>query len=164
MITVVVGFSKAKSRFAVLSKAIQLAENTPYSHAYIRFQEQMSCREIIFEASGMSVHFTTIEEFVAREYIVEEYYINIPDSEYLGLFDFMLDRLNIRYGVMELIYIGIKKLTGIKLVSGDGEKTDICSELVARVCQYVGMEVPGDLDYETPKKLNKFCALNMKRK
>lgn len=161
---VTIGFSKAKSRFAILSKLIQLVEGTPYSHAYIRFQEQVSCREIIFEASGMAVHFTTLEEFEARDILVEEYYVNIPDAEYLGLFNFMLDRLNIKYGVMELVYISIKKLTGIKVSPGDGEKTDICSELVARVCQYLGMKVPGNLDYETPKKLNKFCVLNMKRK
>lgn len=154
MNTVVIGFSKAKSKWLFLSPLIQWVEDTPYSHVYVRFTDYVTGRELVFEASLGMVHFCTFDSMKVGNDIIEEYAVRIDDLQYRKLWNFMLNRLELKYGFMELLWIGLKKLTGRQVSKGDGEQTQICSELAARVCEALGIKVPGNLDYISPKELH----------
>lgn len=160
---VIVGFSKTKSNWLILSPIIQWVEKTPYSHVYIRFTDYITNRQLVFESSLGMVHFCTFDSMKVGNDIVEEWAVSIDDLQYRKLWNFMLNRLELRYGFLELVWIGLKKLTGIKFVSGDGEQTQICSELAARVCEALGIPVPGNLDYITPRDLQKIVANVMEK-
>lgn len=160
---VVIGFSKARSKWLFLSKIIQLVEKTPYSHVYVRITDYITGRELVFEASLGIVHFCTFDSMKEGNVIVEEYSALIDDLQYRKLWNFMLSRLELRYGFLELIWIGLKKLTGIKFVGGDGERTQICSELAARVCESLGVSIPGNLDYISPRELQQIVSNVMER-
>jgi hypothetical protein len=160
---IIIGFSRAKSKKLIMSTIIQKVLNRPFSHVYVRFSDAITNRPLIFEASHGMVHFGTYERLKLFNVVVEEYFIDIDNEQYMKLWNFMLDRLEVKYSLLGFLWAGLKELLGIKVVTGDGEQSEICSELAARVCESLGLDVPGELDYVTPKDLQKFVSGTMKK-
>jgi hypothetical protein len=147
----------------LLDALIRLGSKRDYSHVYVKIVDPISGRELTFEASLGIVHFGTYEALKQSNIVVKEYKIDMDGSQLLKVWNFMLDRLEVSYGNLELILAAIKTITGIKLLAGDGEQTEICSELGARVCECLGIDIPGNLDYITPAELDDFLSTKLQR-
>ena len=159
MTKIVVGFSRARSNSAVFSKAIQWAEGTPYSHVYIR-RKSNRVGEYVYQASGTSVNFMGIENFLKRSVIVEEYEFEIDDSDLSGLLKDMIKLSGSPYSakqVWKLSKFMIKRKLGCKpkMEKVDGEETWICSELGGWLLKkHLHLDIEGELDMLTPKMLH----------
>lgn len=159
MATIIVGFSRAKDENAWFSKAIQWAEETPYSHVYIR-RRSSRIGEYVYQASGTSVNFMGIDNFLKRAKIVEEYEFDIEDVDLNGLLRDMIKMSGSPYSIKQVWkltkYILLKKI-GIdsELKRVDGEETWICSELGAWLLKkHLHLDIEGELDMLTPKMLH----------
>lgn len=158
---VVFGFARPKSE-AILSKVIRWVEKRPFSHAYIRLIDPYSKQDVILQASGLSVNLILLDYFDQEEIRVEEFQVDVDDSKQLDVWNYVLSRLGISYSVLQLFRIGLKKLFGGSY-GDNGEQAEICSELAARMCEYLGTPISGDLDYETPSDFEEFCVTHFKR-
>ncbi len=80
------GFSKHNG--SIISKTIQLAEGTEYSHFYIRKVSKYG--EYIYQASGISVNFMNIEVFKKSNTIIEEYEFELNEQDKEKLLAFFI--------------------------------------------------------------------------
>jgi hypothetical protein len=150
---VVFGFSRPKKELP-LSVLIRAVEKRPFSHVYVRFQEPSGV-EMVFQASGLEVNLITYDHFKQFEQVIEEYELDGTGCD-LAIWEFVLGHLGVKYSVMQLVYIAIRKLTGFK-TGHNGASEVVCSELAARLCDYMGVESSMDPDYVTPSDFQKFC-------
>jgi len=152
-----IGFSKNTS--SLLSKTIRAVEGSGYSHVYIRKVSKYG--EYVYQASGLQVNFMNIDIFKTNNVIVEEYEFELPDDKKEKLISFFMKYCGTSYSVKSLFKI-LAVLAcdriGIKLhLKGDGIETFICSELGAFFCEEIlGIDIPEDIDFVTPKSLNPF--------
>lgn len=161
---IIVGFSRAKSKSAIASKAIRIFEGTSYSHVYIRYWNGFCRREFIFEASGSarSSHFVGIEEFTKHNTIIEEYEIDITKDTKRATVAFCIDHAQRKYGFLQIIGMAlvrsIYKISGKKYENpfADGRKTMVCSELVYEIAKenLPGNPPEGDPEFDGPKWIN----------
>lgn len=152
---IVIGFSRRKSPFSILSKIIMLIEKRAYSHAYIRLQEPVTAEDLIFQASVSMVNFFYHEQFKQHNIIVEEYEIAINSSLYYQIWAYAIRKMGSDYGYLELLTIFAGKLFKIRSWFINGDKTNICSELAARICAMCGIRLGQEPDTVTPSDLNK---------
>lgn len=155
METISIGFSYHKNN--LLSKVIQLVDNCPYSHVYIRRNSKYG--EYVYQASGLQVNFTNIDIFLEKNVIVEEYEFDLADDKKEKLLAFFIKYAGAEYALtslFKLLAIILAAKIGKKLeFKGDGNKTFICSELGAFFCEEIlEIDIPGDDDFITPKGLN----------
>jgi hypothetical protein len=152
----VVGFSRPRSGFVPFAKAIMWFEGTDYSHVYLKFKSDSLNRTIIYQASSTMVNFMGSNVFDGHAQIVAEYEIEIPEDSRVALMQMLIDRAGMPYGIKEVIGIFFYKTLGWKIFQ-DGEKSFVCSELVARILY--GLAIPGNfshLDFVTPKDIRSF--------
>jgi hypothetical protein len=153
MKTITIGLSRAKG-FGPLSKIIQWAENTEFSHAYVSFQSDSLDRELIYQASGTRVNFTGRKIFDGHAETTNTYKIQVSDEKYKEILQFCVDQAGKPYGIKNLFYIGWFYLTGHKISRGDNEESFICSELVGEILRMAGILYSDvNLDYYTPKNV-----------
>lgn len=158
---IIFGFSRPKKE-RILSKIIRSVEKRPFSHSYVRFNDPTGL-DVIFQASGLAVNLCSIENFLQIETIVEEYEIEIDDSKIQSTWEHVVNQLGTPYSILQLFWILINKILGLEISHNNGNAV-ICSETSARFCIYLGILVPGDLDYETPSDFQKFCVKTMKKR
>lgn len=142
MMKVKIGFSRPK-KFALLSRLIRLYQgNTEFSHAFLSIPSESLNRTLVYEASYFFVHFVGRTLFEQRNFIFEEFEIEVNEQEKKELLQFCIDNCHKPYGIKTLfgILFNIKKWK-------DGNEQFICSELVAKA-----MKISND-DYITPKQL-----------
>lgn len=143
-----VGFSRP-IKFRLFSWLTMKFERVNFSHIYIRFYDKYLCRWIVLEASHGEVHFESFENWSQKNERVHEFFIKSNPAFVRSIYLFGLDRLQRPYGFLQILIIAIKQLTGLKLIT-DGEKSYICSELVA---QALRIEFDKPLDFVTPKDI-----------
>jgi hypothetical protein len=159
--TLIFGLSKRTSSWNLLSRFIEFAENRPFSHCYVRFQEPSGI-EVVFQASGLAVNLVSFADFCSIETPVQEYQIEVSPEQGITMWQYVLNKLGTPYSVMQLFRIFIYKLTGLEL--GDDGQSEVCSELVTQLCQFLGIENAAvDADYTDPAAFQAFCIKNMKR-
>lgn len=151
---------------SILSKTIQLAEGSKYSHVYIRKVSKYG--EYVYQASGLQVNFMNIDIFKEHNTIVEEYEFDLPDDKKDKLLSFFIKYAGAGYEVnslFKILAILLGKRIGLDLkFKGDGNKKFICSELGAFFCtEIIEIKIDGDLDFMTPKMLNPIISANGKR-
>lgn len=154
-----IGFSKKRN--SLISKTICLADNSPFSHVYIRRDSKYG--EYVYQASGLQVNFTYIDTFLKHNEIIEEYSFELPDDKKDELLSFCIKYSGKEYSMMTLLKLAIMILArkiGIKLkFRGDGSEKFICSELGALLIETIlGIEIKEDKDFITPKGLHVYVS------
>lgn len=158
--TIVIGFSRARSVWAVGSKIIAKTEKRPYSHVYIRNSDLETGLEMVYQASHGYVNAITYSNFKLDNIVVKEYALVTDMNMYLDTLCFIKRRLGIPYSRMQLILIGIKKLLHFEVNIRNGEHAEICSELGERVANHLGIKPTVDFDYVTPKEVDHMLSVN----
>lgn len=152
---IVVGFSRAKSKWAFGSKLIQLVEKRDYSHVFIRYTHPVSKVELVTQASHGMVHQTSFELFQEKNKVVKEYTFFIDTNKVAPLLTFIHQNIGKSYSQLQLVWIGVKKVLKIKIKTSNNDSAYICSELGARILEVLGILNTSDEDYITPSDLEK---------
>lgn len=151
----VVGFSRAKSKYKVLSTAIQAINNRDYSHCYLRYECLTTGVPLIAQASHGYVNLVSLEIFKQDNVIVKEYILTVPEHKVIELFTFICKSLGTPYSKTQLLLLMIKELLHFQIPSYNKDKYYICSEYAARICAFLGVPVPEYLDYVRPTDMDK---------
>jgi hypothetical protein len=152
---ILVHFSRSKSPLALLSKIIMAVEKRPYSHVSIEMAEPATRQPLIFQASHGLLNFFYKPTFLQHNTVADTWLIEVMPLEYLSIWSYAVSKMGSDYGWLELISILTQKLFHIKSWFADGDKTNICSELAARVLAKAGVPMPESLDSMTPSDLDK---------
>lgn len=150
-----IGFSANNG--SILSKAIQFAEGSKYSHVYIRRQSKYG--EYIYQASGLQVNFMNADIFLKDNSVIEEYEFELPSDKKEKLISFFMKYAGTKYGakfLFKILAVILGQRIGYEVkLKGDGDETFVCSELAAFFCKEI-LEIPidYDIDFITPKSLN----------
>lgn len=136
MIVIVhVGFSRARSDFAILSKIITSVEKRPFSHAYIRFVDPATNQELVYQAAHGMVNLMHLDNFEKESVRIKEYKLICAPERFLEFYTKAQKRLGIKYSISQLMWLGLKKILNIKKWPSwiydkikNGESEVICSE------------------------------------
>jgi hypothetical protein len=171
MSKIIIGFSKPKSWFVPFSWAIRICYGTPYSHVYLKWHSESLDVDMIYEASGSMIHFTSPTRFSEMETVIKEYSIDISEETRKKMVKNCILRCGIPYAIKEAVGMGIvrlAKLFGIKLTKnpfGQGQLKSKCSELVYDVLLEILSEedraqmvqsIDKDQDLISPLDIDKF--------
>jgi uncharacterized protein YycO len=158
METIVVGFSKAKKKTAIVSWLIRLFQNTPFSHTYIRFYSQKYDRWLVYQASKTAVNFMEYSHFLENNEIVEEITIITTDAQKTALVTYAIDTVGRPYSIKALLGFALETIgLPYKWLLQNGDKSYVCSELVLRALNEAYIEEAfEDPDLVTPKELYEF--------
>lgn len=168
MKSIIIGFSKPKNHsFPIFSWIIRFVDWAPYSHVYIRWNSKSIDRDLIYQASGISVHFLSGKKFDQKAESLFKYQIEINESLKYKTIQKCVDNLGSPYGIKQALGIGIVKLfrlfgKDIKNPFADGNATWVCSELVLDVLKDLGMKININADNVTPKDIQKFLESQVK--
>lgn len=156
MDSLIVGFSKPRSKIAILSKLIRLVQGTEFSHVYVAWDSEWLDTRIIYEASGSMVHFIDQDRFNQKVIVVHEVSIPISKECKKKVVRFAMHKASSPYSVKQLGKIFLYKvLTSLKLPCSWLKKDDrvsyVCSELVSQILiECLGEKMDQDLDVITP--------------
>lgn len=157
---ITIGFSTAKSPWAIGSKIIESVEKRDYSHVYIRAFDLQTGLDMVYQASHGCVNSCTYDNFNLDHIPVKEYSLTCSATQYIDMITFLKKNLGIPYSRSQIVLIGIKKLLRIELNIRNNSNAEICSELGARVCRIYGIDVGNDLDFTTPSDLDSILIKN----
>lgn len=119
-----IGFSRPR-KFKPLAATIMWWMGTNYSHVFFCMEPEGLDRSIVIHANHKGVNIDSLSNFCEKNKLV--HIIKVRDEEQANnAMRFAIDHLGKPYGFLSMIAIFL----GIKF--GDGKKTMICSELVAR--------------------------------
>jgi len=149
-------FSRARSPLAFLSKIIMWVEKRPYSHVSVHFQEPATRMPLVFQASKGLVNFFYKDTFDRHNVVTHCYVMPVSPAEYMQIWQYSVKKMGSDYGWLELVSIATEKLFHVKGWFRNGNKSNICSELAARVCRKAGLAMPENLDNLTPSGLHNF--------
>lgn len=150
---IIIGFSKAKSSLKFGSLVIQEIEKRHFSHAYVRYTDEMTGVEIVAQASHGFVHEVNYEIFKEHNDIAEEYQLYCNSVEYNRIIKFIKTNLGEKYSNLQLFMIAVKKIFKVELPIRFSKNQYICSEFAAFVCKIAQTEIPQNLNYITPSDL-----------
>lgn len=151
---ITIGFSRARSKLALGSKVIQLVDKRDYSHCYIKYNHPVTGLTIITQAAHGFLNQFSLGIFLLDNVIVKEYEFNVTKDQYIAMLSYIHLNLGRKYGYFELVKIAIKKLFKIQVDRGDGDKTYICSEFAARICEILNILPTESRDYLEPSDLD----------
>ena len=157
MRTFIIGFSRARSKFSIVSKLIMWIQGTSFSHVYIKFDSEFLERDFIYQASRTSVNFENIQTFESESITVKEFKLEVLPEDYKKILQFSIDNVAKPYGTQELLgmfIVTIFDLFGKKIKNplGDKNKTFICSELANYILDsFMDANISTDIDSVTPK-------------
>lgn len=149
----IIGFSRARSPWAIGSTAIQVTEKRNFSHAFVKYEDPITGLTMISQASHGMVHDCYIDEFLKANIIVEEYEIDCSDQEWLDFYIFNRKHQGVKYSTAQFLALTVVKIFRIKLWFKNGDKEFICSEWAGRVCSILNKPMPENLDSMTPSNL-----------
>lgn len=164
--SIMVGFSRPKKHsFPIFSWLIRLIEWTPYSHCYIRWGSEWLERDVVYEASGTMVHFKEGKRFDDKVEVVHLFEIECSSDTRKKVIQKAMDFSGAPYGLKQVAGILLVKMArwigcDLKNPFSDGNKTWVCSEIVAEILEELGVEFSVSKDNVTPRDL--FEGLNSK--
>jgi len=163
--TIYVGFSTHVGRDWkwLVSWAIRKFMGTPYSHVYVRIPSASIGRDLIYEASGTTVHFSGGAQFAEHSRVVKEYELSVTPEAKVAMFRFAIDNLEKPYGTCELVGFAWVRACArfgwkVKNPCGDKGSKYVCSELVAAVLEDLGYDLGDELSSLTPRDVDEFLA------
>jgi hypothetical protein len=151
----IVGFSRPK-KGTVISAAIEWVEGTDFDHTYIRVYSASLDRWLVYHASRTNLHFSNWTDIQKKNVIVEEYPIPVTPEQKVRILQHCIDVVDRPYGFLQLIGMGWVRVCQkagwrVKNPWRDGERTQVCSELVGHVLQLIGSDIRDEqLEYEGP--------------
>lgn len=161
---IIVGFSTPKC-WNPLSWMIRKAEGTEFSHCYIKFYSATYDMWLVYHASHTMIHFLGEEKFLEKNKIIEEYELDLSVAIKVSLIRNAIHRCGIPYGFLQMIGMMFSRFIylwfhyKIKNPFADGEKTEVCSDLLyydLQSCISFGDFIP---EYDGPRKIRNAIAL-----
>lgn len=152
-----IGFSKAIG-FKPFSWAIRAFEKTEYSHVYVKFNNNYTGINDIYQASKSMVNTCTEPTFLEHNIVVKEFQITIDKDKKRELIIWLKTRLGKPYSLKAILYIFLHKIGFTWFNKIDGEEAFVCSELVYRLLKAKinlnGNDLGGkDEDFIDPKQV-----------
>lgn len=155
-----IGFSRAKSPFALFSHLIRLIDNkSPFSHVFIQWESTSLNRTLLYEARGNGVNFTNYPQFLKTAVICDLVELEVTDAQKTQLIQFCIDNCRSNYGYGQVLGIGLLKLArkmGCKSLKNPFKSGNICSELAAQVLEIIGKKIDMDYNLVTPSDIYRF--------
>ena len=151
---ITIAFSSAKNRLALFGRLIEAVEKRPFSHALVIYKDPILNIDMVFQASHGLVNQCTLDQFLKKNDIQISYTLVATKDQFETFYSFMIQMLGVKYGWLEILGIGFKKLLHLESPFKDGLVTVICSELCAQVCTILGLNMPESIDTITPSNLN----------
>jgi hypothetical protein len=157
--SLIIGFSKSKG-FKPFSIAIQLFDDTKYSHTYLKLANKHFNDYDIYQASKGLVNHVVEKTFLEENEIIAEFSIPIESAEKLKLINLIRYKLGKPYSISTVLGIFLARFGIHWKRFFDNENAYICSELVAKVLKS-SEKIPMDIDVDkaTPKQLYELCDL-----
>jgi hypothetical protein len=154
---ITIGFSRACTKFPIFSWLIMLVQKTPYSHVYLKYQDEYLGQTMYFQASHSLVNYMSEAVFLAQETVVKEFTFNISDSCFLSTLQFAANQAGKPYGILEIFGLGIVDFAllfgvGVHNPFKDAGATWVCDQLVASLlntCESV--QLPMAINDMAPK-------------
>lgn len=156
---IIVGFSRARSKFKVASSINQLVENRPYSHVYLKFV--LFNVIMVAQASHGYVNFISFMKFDSENETIYTYRLSCENDCFSKvLLPKIFNLLGSKYSYTQLLLIAIKKLFKLEMHWYNKSKYFISSEFAAIICKSLGVNVNSELDYITPSDLEQILKDN----
>ena len=153
----IIQFTRPKRWFAPLSWLIQLIDKTRYSHVRLVIITRTG-RQLHYEAGGTQVNFRgRLWSAQHPVYVINQFNLVLTPTEYEQVIDKCIEYAGLKYGVTQLLGIGIAKCLGLHTNPfTNGPHQQVCSELVLRILEELGRIPRGLLsaDLVTPRQLN----------
>lgn len=156
-----VGFSRPTTSFPIFAWFIQWVEKRPYDHAYIRFSDPTTQKQMIFQASKNMVNLYSYPIFLQYNKPIKEYTLDIDNVHYNDLWNYITDNLGIPYGLKIDFGIFLMKIIPfLKSNPFSDNNEEVCSVLAAKVCAMLGITIPEDFDSVDPSYLDNLLSQN----
>lgn len=163
----IIGFSTSPS---IVSSLIRTVEGANYSHVYVRFYSEAYDRWLCYHAQASSLHFLSYESFREHFKVIEEFELEVSEETMKKLVQYCIDNAGKPYGRLQLVGMAISRISylwfSLKLQNpfADGEKTQVCSELVYHVAkEFLGNYPKGNPECEGPRWINSWVRKFGKR-
>ena len=140
-----IGFSKPKHKsFPLFSWSIRLFEGTPYSHVYLKWYSEHLQMHLVYHAAGTSMHFLGPDRADHELNTVREYTLDVSPETKRLIVAYCVSKAGTPYGLRTVLGIALKRIFGTsKNVFADGDKTQFCSEFIARILSnFFHVELP----------------------
>lgn len=158
MKTVIVGFSSHKGIFSWL---IRTCTKSKVSHAYIRLPIEEYGKDVIFQASGLTVNYCSGDVFRSHSQVIEEYLVEISDEQAKKNELYRITECGKPYS-MNQVY-GFMYVLGMRQIGknvpnpfSDGAHSYVCVETAAN---HVGAP---NAESMTQEDFRRWCAKNGK--
>lgn len=153
---IVIGFSKASTPRPIFSWLIMWALKTPYSHVYLKYQDDYLDRTVYYQASHTLVNYMTPPTFLGQEIVIEEFVFNVSDDNFKAIRQFAFDQAGKPYGTMQIVglaWVLICAKLGFKVRNpfrGAGT-TWICDQLIMGILDECdNIDLPEDVNDMDP--------------
>lgn len=176
MRSIYVGFSRPQ-KFNIFSILIRLFEGRgfqlcEFSHVYIKFWSDTYKRWLIYQASGLVVNFESVQSFEAHAKTIRLFELEVADSDLIAAIQFCIDRLGKPYGLKQVLgiaWVYIQRRLFERVVPNpfaDGELTEVCSSIAARLLAEPLKKDLGAVDFEVigPRYLCDLIEYKLKAK
>lgn len=151
---VFIGLAGPKKGFVPMAWAIQAILKRKYDHCYIRFQEPDG-EWMIFQASGFAVNMYNADIWSSVNESLKEYEIE-TDKDVWG---FVKARLGVPYSLKEDFGILLMKIFRLKKNPySAGGSAEICSQLAADFCKFLGIDIPEDTSTIDPSRMDQILS------
>ena len=138
MSQLIIGFSKSKKKFPIISWLIRLVQNTEFSHVYLKRNSKYG--PYVYQANGHGVNFTNIQWFLEQNEVTEEFIISVSDEVKDRIMKKAIELCGRPYSQKDIIGILLAQWFNIKSnLLADGEYAFICSELVVELLDSGGI-------------------------
>lgn len=158
---VVIGFSTSKNPWNPVAGVIRFGEGTSYSHVYVRFYSSSIERWLVYHATHTGLHFVGIDKFCETSKVIEEFGVDPTCGQYKSMLQYCVDSSGTKYGKLQIIGMSAVRLAkmwfnvDVSNPFSDGSKTQVCSELVGKLMDIMGIEVDkSKLEILGPRYLN----------
>ena len=128
-------------KWKVGAELIKFEQGTSFSHVLI------IKGDLVFQASHGYVNCVHIDNFLLDNKIINTY--DVPD-ESIDM-DFVYKQLGKKYGVIQILEIALKYLTGIKILINNRNNQFICSEYVGKA-----LRLDWVTDFTTPLEIDNY--------
>jgi hypothetical protein len=153
-----IGFS-IPINFSIFASLIKWVDARPYDHTYIRLPDPMGQGYLIFQSSSLQVNLYNSAIFQGKYKSLKEYELNITDAQYKELWSFVVSMLGVPYNLKGVFGILLMKIFHLsKQPFNKDHREEFCSELAARVCQMLGIDISEDPSAIDPSALDKILS------
>ena len=133
------------------------------SHVQLCWDSKKYNEPLIYEASGLNIHFIGMEYLKEEHWHIEHVFeIEVPEEVYHATVKWCIRHAGLEYdlkGVFGFIWVLINKMFGRKIKNpwGKGTGKQFCSEMFIYILRDVwGHDYPGDANLAGPKAVFKY--------